>query len=717
MNILKKLNKSSISFRLMYYVILLVFVQAFILIATIYVGGVVSQVENNSLQTFEEKVTHQRDYLLKEMNNRRMLIPPYIEEISTKLSDRSITSNEELLNEVAPQLISMLRATVTNGVFLILNETGQSINDHYALYLRDYDAYLNDNQNSDLYCIVGLAETCISMKIPFDTKWSYYLRFTASNRLFYDRPASSSNSSLNSEMLGYWSNPFQLTKDDETIITYSFPIFDKEKNFRGVLGVELLENEFIQMLPGTDLLARDNVSYFIGYQSNNNQPIYPAITNGALQKRILHLGEPLELSPHEKNDSIMQLMNHELDEKLFVNIQPIQFYLPNTPFENEEWYLIGLVTEDTLFGFSDRITKIIVISLVISIIVGIITSLIFSKSFTNPIVKLAKQVKLLKNKPETKLLRTGIMEIDNLSETIETTNKELVESTAKLSKILNLVNIPLAAFEIHHNKDQIFVTENLRSILLLCEDEEKILLDKKQFIHYLNTIMCRPEPEEISVYKLPSKENRWVRISIVEDDNTILGTVVDVTNEILDKLKIKQERDNDALTNIYNRASYKRIVSNILEEQISSVSAIIMFDLDNLKQINDTFGHKWGDFYISKTAEALKIFKEFDGIVGRISGDEFSVFLYSFESREHIRDVITTFYQYLEKNPLKFPNETRNIKISGGLFWIENGDHSLPYEDLLQKADEALYVAKRSTKGVCIESDTKLPIPTIHLKS
>lgn len=117
-----------------------------------------------------------------------------------------------------------------------------------------------------------------------------------------------------------------------------------------------------------------------------------------------------------------------------------------------------------------------------------------------------------------------------------------------------------------------------------------------------------------------------------------------------------------------------------------------------LKHVNDTFGHKWGDVYIAQTAQHLRVFSEQGDIVGRISGDEFSVFMYGYRTREELLQVVDSFYAALDKNPIQFPNELRTIKISGGIYWL-NEAQPVSYEDMMQKADSALYTAKRTKKG------------------
>lgn len=63
-------------------------------------------------------------------------------------------------------------------------------------------------------------------------------------------------------------------------------------------------------------------------------------------------------------------------------------------------------------------------------------------------------------------------------------------------------------------------------------------------------------------------------------------------------------------------------------------AALMMTDLDNLKTINDTYGHDWGDIYLRQTAHSLRQGSPSGTVVARLSGDEFLLLFYGYETRE-----------------------------------------------------------------------------------
>lgn len=586
---------------------------------------------------------------------------------------------------------------------MILNNSLAAPNQHSAIYLRDYDTILNDGLNRDLSCVVGPAQICQSQQIPLNENWSYHLKLTAENSDFYEKPAEKANLTTDSTLLGYWSKPFKLTPNDVPIITYSLPIYDENGAFRGIVGVELLINQLKYFLPGQDLLGRDSISFLVGYKGPDMEQLTPMIMNGAIQERLLQMDAPLDLASKNKAYNIYTIENHTTTEDIYAGLQKIDVYNVNTPFEQEEWYLIGLTSENKLLGFVRKIQNILFLSFIGSILIGGISSYFASRIFTKPITQLAHQVSESNIKQEYELKRTGLTEIDHLSSVIEQSNKALLDSTLKLSQIINLVDVPIGAFEYKEQEQHVFATEQLKQVLLF-EDEELDMLygQKEQFINRLHQLMQHAEPDEENIYKIGELPEKWVRINMTVDEKRTLGIVIDVTREMLDKIQIKLDRDHDHLTNIYNRGAYKRNVTRLLEQGDLHVSACLMFDLDFLKYVNDNFGHKCGDMYITKTAECLNIFSEYGGIIGRISGDEFAVFLYNFDSPDDIRKLISKFYDKLAENPIQFPTEKRQIMISGGLYWLD-GSSSYSYDDIMQKADATLYLAKNTKKGYLLE--------------
>jgi len=141
---------------------------------------------------------------------------------------------------------------------------------------------------------------------------------------------------------------------------------------------------------------------------------------------------------------------------------------------------------------------------------------------------------------------------------------------------------------------------------------------------------------------------------------------------------------------------------------------MLFFDLDNLKYINDTFGHDIGDYLIIRAGDFFQEFSEYDGTVSRISGDEFAIYLHGYDSEEEIRERITQQFDRIDLFKIKTPDgEYRPIRFSCGLAWYpKDAKHE---KDLLKYADFAMYEAKHKDKGTLFEFDPNAYQETYYL--
>lgn len=162
-------------------------------------------------------------------------------------------------------------------------------------------------------------------------------------------------------------------------------------------------------------------------------------------------------------------------------------------------------------------------------------------------------------------------------------------------------------------------------------------------------------------------------------------------------IELKTLSFRDALTDLYNRTFYERVLENLKINNIQSVG-IISCDLDNLKKVNDTYGHLYGDKYIQSSAEILKQASKEKNLVFRIGGDEFIIMCFN-KSREYVEQLL-----YNIKNSEKFievkttqENEKLykfseiKVKISAGYCW-ENNIESM--EQIIHRADKKMYADK-----------------------
>lgn len=163
--------------------------------------------------------------------------------------------------------------------------------------------------------------------------------------------------------------------------------------------------------------------------------------------------------------------------------------------------------------------------------------------------------------------------------------------------------------------------------------------------------------------------------------------------------KLLKNAEYDALTDILNRRAYEQICKNSAEQKRQI--ALLLIDLDNFKQINDTYGHTGGDTALKTLASILRdTFRDGD-YVARIGGDEFAVILTDFKPEGF--KVITDKVGYINER-LSIINGIQNVSISVGVAYSPVG-----YTDELYKqADKALYAVKEAGRKGCRIYDSTL---------
>jgi len=155
----------------------------------------------------------------------------------------------------------------------------------------------------------------------------------------------------------------------------------------------------------------------------------------------------------------------------------------------------------------------------------------------------------------------------------------------------------------------------------------------------------------------------------------------------------------DALTDIYNRRKFFELATKTLKCKEKNIYGV-MIDIDNFKNVNDTYGHSVGDVVIKTVATILKDNISDDMILGRLGGEEFAIVL-NLSSNENVIDLVENIRRQIEQADIKIKEKKEIVKctVSSGIAKY-NYISSLDY--LLQKADESLYEAKETGRNKSI---------------
>lgn len=149
----------------------------------------------------------------------------------------------------------------------------------------------------------------------------------------------------------------------------------------------------------------------------------------------------------------------------------------------------------------------------------------------------------------------------------------------------------------------------------------------------------------------------------------------------------------DALTGILNRRAYEQICKKCAEEK--DKIALLLIDMDNFKNINDTYGHSGGDEALKALAKHLKETFRLGDYVCRIGGDEFAVVLRGIKAKAD--EAIVRKIRYINELLADLDGGIRHVSVSAGAAMSDEGFT----KELSEKADKALYYTKEHGRAGC----------------
>lgn len=172
-----------------------------------------------------------------------------------------------------------------------------------------------------------------------------------------------------------------------------------------------------------------------------------------------------------------------------------------------------------------------------------------------------------------------------------------------------------------------------------------------------------------------------------------------------DEIKLSEERTRqmamqDVLTGLPNRLFLmnklkKRLEEHKLEKE-TTIMGIFFLDLDNLKAVNDSYGHRTGDAILREMSKRLKNALRSTDTVARLSGDEFIILVEGVTEKADIEKVAKHIVKQFE-SPFVYDHTSHQITCSMGIsIYPTDGDDA---DTLIDKADQALYRVKHATKN------------------
>ena len=164
-----------------------------------------------------------------------------------------------------------------------------------------------------------------------------------------------------------------------------------------------------------------------------------------------------------------------------------------------------------------------------------------------------------------------------------------------------------------------------------------------------------------------------------------------------DSLKPNSIR-HDSLTGLVDKTDIIKIARERIDDRRLEGTALAIIDVDFFKNINDTYGHQFGDDVIKKVADIISGEVGKNGIAGRFGGNEFLVVLYNIQSEDQLRSIIRGIKNTVSAT---FPDKGKekdsplSVSIGASVFSKDAGN----YDDLFALADHCLYLAKEKGRN------------------
>jgi diguanylate cyclase (GGDEF)-like protein len=161
--------------------------------------------------------------------------------------------------------------------------------------------------------------------------------------------------------------------------------------------------------------------------------------------------------------------------------------------------------------------------------------------------------------------------------------------------------------------------------------------------------------------------------------------------------------DVDQLAGVLNKITFQNKVERRAGAYENDRCLVyIMMDADNFKQINDRLGHAYGDQVIIRIAQVLKQIFEGNALIGRVGGDEFSIFMETPNSTR--ADAMQHAANYMDRVYAAYAQEFAKERAACGLslsagVCVMRDEAGMDFDKLYRRADAALYYSKRGGKN------------------
>lgn len=700
--------------------VMLILLQAAILLVSLYLSGIFSQVNSNERSILGKQVVNRANYLEIQMTQQWSDIAELAQSINRKtqaaieqgairldLLENDSKEASKLIGMICTDMIETMYRNKNSGIYVIFNTSSLdgNVEPKTGFHVRDFDPKVNaTTQYSDLLLECAPISTVKAMNISTDTGWDTRYDFGTAYGDYFRKPFMEAYRAMRKlEAVDYacWNSSAQSSLPSG--LTYSMPLMLEDGTLYGVLGVELLDDYVSDSLPYDELGFGTDGTYMLAlFDKETNRATLKMVSG----KTRLRRGETIALTPGKDGSYAFE----QDGKKIVTQMDRLTVYDMYAPFDSETWVLMGATTAQSLYAFSKRVSRMILLAIALMLIFDAAGSVLIARRLSKPIEKLSKEVDIARMNENgiPRLSITGIREIDHFAEAFAGLSREAINTSTRFLRMLDMASVDIAGCEFDTSKEAdvtpAFATDNFFPLLGVPNGDAgnvtlgQIKMLQSKMTDSILSVEKKGDSTLLHVRSLDGKE-RYVRLKETQIESRTIVLAEDVTTSTLERLRIERERDYDLLTGLYNRRAFYRFAGRLFDRPDKMKhAAVVMMDLDNLKRTNDTFGHEWGDRYIHEAAVCFLRNIPDGTLCARVSGDEFNILFCGYDSREAVQRAIDKLVSGVENSHFNLPDgQATRIHVSGGIAWYpEDGTELM---ELIKCADFAMYQMKRNEKG------------------
>jgi len=311
-------------------------------------------------------------------------------------------------------------------------------------------------------------------------------------------------------------------------------------------------------------------------------------------------------------------------------------------------------------------------------------------------------------------VRERILDLGKAEEQQRELAKQALQEHARLNSLLSTMNVGILFEDVHNQV--LYVNPAFRRIWQVPDTDDLIGLPTCEALRHSANVLAHPDhfsrhvlqvlsTHEISdSFEIATADGRMVTqlsYPVRDPQNRAVGRLwvyEDITHERQTAEQLIYLAERDSLTGLYNRHRFQQELGKVLSEleRGGSHGALLFFDLDEFKYVNDTFGHRAGDAMLIRVASEVNGLVRRNEIFSRIGGDEFAVLMPG-ASEEDAERLAERIIRGVSQIPLRF--ESQNLRLTTSLGVALYPQHAQDAEELVARADAAMYQAKESGKN------------------